>query len=364
MKTVWEWFKKHEVIIVLLGLLGIFILPWLFTRPWFGDFTNLGQVGDTIGGTTAPFIGLLSAWLVYKAFKQQVDTNKDERNKYREEKIEQQIKDDFLFKFSSYKDSVREITNEMLFPWKEDEKVVSGKLALARWYKILETFESTNQSNLSHLLGQFLKHQRTNLRFGRNHTSWRDEKRDDFRSSVVNDESIICGVNSDFLQRGNGTQYYYQVEKVGFFENEIETVQQYSAPDDMHLILYSDKVMDRLSPFFCETAMLDELYPYFRSVYNVINSQHEYAEKYPSQKNLTRNNIEFFCSQLNNSELKFIGLFILFNTYGKEKLKPLVIEYKLFSEYLPKEHEIAVEQLPNLIYLLYKLPDYGRDMFR
>ncbi|GHA63852.1 hypothetical protein GCM10009007_00170 [Formosimonas limnophila] len=76
MKKTLDWFKKHEVTIVLcLGLLGIFILPWLFTRPWIGDFTNLGQVGDTIGGTTAPFIGLLSAWLVYRAFKAQIKAN-------------------------------------------------------------------------------------------------------------------------------------------------------------------------------------------------------------------------------------------------------------------------------------------------
>lgn len=76
MKTTLDWFKKHEITIVLcLGLLGIFILPWLFTRPWIADFTNLGQVGDTIGGTTAPFIGLLSAWLVYRAFKAQIKAN-------------------------------------------------------------------------------------------------------------------------------------------------------------------------------------------------------------------------------------------------------------------------------------------------
>jgi hypothetical protein len=76
MKTTLDWFKKHEVTIVLcLGLLGIFVLPWLFTRPWIADFTNLGQVGDTIGGTTAPFIGLLSAWLVYRAFKAQIKAN-------------------------------------------------------------------------------------------------------------------------------------------------------------------------------------------------------------------------------------------------------------------------------------------------
>jgi hypothetical protein len=92
-----KWLKKHEVSIVLfLGVLGVFILPYVFTRPWIGDFTESGQIGDTIGGTTAPFIGLLSAWLVYRAFKAQIEANelisrqlKIEENRY----MEGQIKD-------------------------------------------------------------------------------------------------------------------------------------------------------------------------------------------------------------------------------------------------------------------------------
>jgi hypothetical protein len=89
------YFEKHGGITVLcLGLLGIFVLPWLFTRPWFADFTDSGQIGDTIGGTTAPFIGLLSAWLVYRAFKAQIKANeliseqlKIEEQRYKDEKI-------------------------------------------------------------------------------------------------------------------------------------------------------------------------------------------------------------------------------------------------------------------------------------
>jgi hypothetical protein len=60
--------------------LGIIImtLPALLTQTPFSlfDFSSAGQIGDTIGGITAPFIGLLSAYLIYKAFKVQVDANK------------------------------------------------------------------------------------------------------------------------------------------------------------------------------------------------------------------------------------------------------------------------------------------------
>jgi len=37
--------------------------------------TDIGAIGDTVGGLTAPFIGLLAAFLVYKSFVAQIQTN-------------------------------------------------------------------------------------------------------------------------------------------------------------------------------------------------------------------------------------------------------------------------------------------------
>lgn len=42
---------------------------------WKHGFRNTGQIGDTIGGITAPFVGLLSAYLVYISFKAQIAAN-------------------------------------------------------------------------------------------------------------------------------------------------------------------------------------------------------------------------------------------------------------------------------------------------
>ena len=39
------------------------------------NFTDTGQIGDTIGGITAPFVGLLGAYLVYQAFRAQIAAN-------------------------------------------------------------------------------------------------------------------------------------------------------------------------------------------------------------------------------------------------------------------------------------------------
>jgi hypothetical protein len=39
------------------------------------DFTQTGQIGDTIGGITAPMANLLGAILVYLALKAQIEAN-------------------------------------------------------------------------------------------------------------------------------------------------------------------------------------------------------------------------------------------------------------------------------------------------
>ena len=65
----------------LLLILGSIILltPMIFTLIglWgFWDFSKTGQIGDTLGGITSPFISALAALLVFAAFKEQVTANK------------------------------------------------------------------------------------------------------------------------------------------------------------------------------------------------------------------------------------------------------------------------------------------------
>lgn len=52
------------------------LTPLIFTRSCEGpNFLATGQIGDTIGGITAPFINLLGAILVFLALKAQVEAN-------------------------------------------------------------------------------------------------------------------------------------------------------------------------------------------------------------------------------------------------------------------------------------------------
>jgi hypothetical protein len=125
----------------------------------------------------------------------------------------------------------------------------------------------------------------------------------------------------------------------------------------LELFIRKEGWIDRLSTLFSQKAMLYELTPYFRSVFNVLNSQSQY------DSSQAKRNIEFFGSQLSVAELHFIGLYILFNSDGKKNLKPLVLKYSLFSNLMIREDEWVVEMYPNLIYLLYHLPNYGKRLF-
>lgn len=72
------FFEKHSTKILFIGLTFIIMSPLLFTLPSltsYYDFSKTGQIGDTIGGITAPIVNFLGAVLVYISFKSQQRAN-------------------------------------------------------------------------------------------------------------------------------------------------------------------------------------------------------------------------------------------------------------------------------------------------
>jgi hypothetical protein len=61
-----------------IGIIAIIFMPFLLTLEFFHErfnFSETGQIGDTIGGITAPFLNLVGAFLVFYALKAQVKAN-------------------------------------------------------------------------------------------------------------------------------------------------------------------------------------------------------------------------------------------------------------------------------------------------
>lgn len=90
-------YSKHKIIdnraetflISIIILAGIIFFPWFFTRPYFSVYNlgKTGQIGDTIGGITSPFINGIGAILIYIAFKEQVNSSKSAREEKRTDLI-------------------------------------------------------------------------------------------------------------------------------------------------------------------------------------------------------------------------------------------------------------------------------------
>ncbi len=81
--------KEKGIAMILLGTLAVIFAPYLLTRnscfPSFAD-ANTGAIGDTIGGITAPIVGILGAILVFYALLEQINANKIISDQFLEQK--------------------------------------------------------------------------------------------------------------------------------------------------------------------------------------------------------------------------------------------------------------------------------------
>lgn len=96
-RRIWQNLKPEEkgylkagfFWICLIGLFGVWVLPLLLTQFSFIDYSKTGEIGDTIGGISNPFIGLLTAILTFLAFYVQYQANKQQRRQF-EDSLEEQ----------------------------------------------------------------------------------------------------------------------------------------------------------------------------------------------------------------------------------------------------------------------------------
>ena len=80
-----DWTKLSVLCIIIAGILLLFssIAPILFTNSssrW--DFSDTGQIGDTIGGIVNPFIAIGGVIMTFLAFYMQIRANKLQREQF------------------------------------------------------------------------------------------------------------------------------------------------------------------------------------------------------------------------------------------------------------------------------------------
>lgn len=100
--------KKEKYWFAGIGL-AVLAMPILLTKFSIVPLTTTGQIGDTIGGVTAPFLSFFGAILVYLALKSQIDANREIQIQFKQ----QQIDNANNFEFEKYKERIYLIIKEV-----------------------------------------------------------------------------------------------------------------------------------------------------------------------------------------------------------------------------------------------------------
>ena len=90
--------KIFLILLIVGSILVGFGATYIFTRPAIFsvfDFSNKGQIGDTIGGITAPIFGLIGFILVFYSFKEQYKANQLQIDSLFAQKIDKELSDEY-----------------------------------------------------------------------------------------------------------------------------------------------------------------------------------------------------------------------------------------------------------------------------
>jgi hypothetical protein len=131
------------------GFVFLLLMPYITTQFVSGlDFTDTGEIGNTIGGTTAPVIGTVSALLIYLSFRAQINANRIIQQQIDDQKTEGEAKKNFEFQMELYKH-----LREHLVAFAYEEEKLRGSEALTTFlsnlgkqYIIYKTFNGTKHT--------------------------------------------------------------------------------------------------------------------------------------------------------------------------------------------------------------------------
>jgi hypothetical protein len=110
--------SSKNLLLLLAGtILLLFLAVFVFTRPAIlssFDISDKGEIGDVIGGITAPVVGLLGSFLVYLSFYQQLQANKLQREAISNEAKRAQNLKEFSSLLDLYK-SIKDDFNSLVY---------------------------------------------------------------------------------------------------------------------------------------------------------------------------------------------------------------------------------------------------------
>ena len=76
------FYKKNLNWLLIIGVVCMIISPFVLTRNGIIDFSNTGQIGDTIGGITAPVLNFIAIILLYLTFQEQIRISSEQTRQF------------------------------------------------------------------------------------------------------------------------------------------------------------------------------------------------------------------------------------------------------------------------------------------
>lgn len=298
-----EFWKKHKWAIIGFGSIGLFllVLPWVISQHYSGiSFNETGEIGDTIGGITAPFIGFFAAILVYLAFRAQIDANKSIQVQF---KI-QQFEDKFYSMVEFHKGNVKNMTIRFsdIIEFHSTHGAVAESRSLVA-PKTRRDVEITDVEVINGMIAEF----ELAIEVIKKHIKPR---------SVDNNENVIeiaynlffLGFEDREFQKSVGSKLGLIRKKVEHFRDVFERRHSgmFQTVYWQHMVYYP--------PFYGHSARLPH---YFRNLYHTVKIVVDNEKSKLLKLENSMDYLKLLRSQLTNNEQLLLYLNYRYSKYGK-----------------------------------------------
>lgn len=309
-------YSKGKIIICVCScLVAILLAPYLLTRPFCDEvsFVDTGQIGDTIGGTTAPIVGIVSIFLLAYTLIEQL--------KFNAKQVDLQRQEQFKTTFFELLKEQRDIKNSLFTNYEGVDMKNPTKIQKIP-VKGLEFFR----------MGSFvLKNLFDSMEYGRYcHT---------YDSKEIDAQLVgLDTYSEDYYEDDQGNLHSFDFEKIKtqskfcFLNDKYKiTNEEFEAYKHLNVEQKIEFVYRR---FF---NVHEECGNYFRHLYRILRfvSQSEEEEVNYIEDDAERQQIfkryfelvQFVQAQMSTREL----LMVFYNSFSFPKLRDLLIRYNLLE---------------------------------
>lgn len=309
-------YSKGKIIICVCScLVAIMLAPYLLTGPFCDklSFMNTGQIGDTIGGTTAPIVGIVSIVLLAYTLIEQL--------KFNAKQVDLQRQEQFKTTFFELLKEQRDIKNSLFTNYEGVDMQNPTKIQKIP-VKGQEFFR----------MGSFvLKNLFDSMEYGHYCHAYDPEE--------IDDQLAYCDAHSEnYFEDSNGNLYRFSFEtikmqsKFCFLNDKYKiTNEEFEAYKHLNVEQKIEFVYRR---FF---NVHEECGNYFRHLYRILRfvSQSEEEELNDTEDDVVRQQIskryfelvQFVQAQMSTREL----LMVFYNSFSFPKLRDLLIKYNLLE---------------------------------